>query len=84
MNHIQIYKKFTRIFPLVASIEVYEWFPNGKNSIRIRHFNDAEYVFTYIDNDDWVLETLDSYIKKMKGEKTKTTMNNLSKPMTAK
>ncbi len=42
------------------------WFPNGKNSIRIRLIDKHQYVFTFISDKDWCFETVDSHIKKMK------------------
>lgn len=48
---------------------VVEWFPNGKNSIRVRLTNGQDYIFTYINESEWSFETVDRYISThMKGE----------------
>lgn len=66
MAHDEIFKQFTNMFPIVAPT-LYEWFPNGKNSIRVRLNCGSDFVFTFFDSCDWCYETIDSYIKKMKG-----------------
>lgn len=60
MSHNEIYQMFTLQFP---DYMVKEWFPNGRNSIRIRQKNAQEFVFTYLSKTDWRFETIDSYIK---------------------
>lgn len=45
MAHDDIYKRFTEAVGPRVSADVEEWFPNGKNSIRVRVYgNDS--VFT--------------------------------------
>lgn len=56
--------------------EIDEWFPNGKNSIRIRFkkrtvlpfmINKGEYlIFTAASRNEWRLETIDSWINSIK------------------
>lgn len=67
MSHVIIFKQFTKHFPVWAD-QVKEWFPNGKNSIRVRLTVNTCYIFTWNGIEDWCLETVDSYIKNMKGE----------------
>lgn len=67
MLHTEVYEKFKFYFPRQSS-EVFEWFPNGLNSIRVRRAA-SELVFTYNNGYDWCLETVDSFINKMKGDK---------------
>jgi len=43
MKHKDIYKWFE----LYAGDNVAAWFPNGKNSIRIRQTNGQEFIFIY-------------------------------------
>lgn len=66
MNHEEIFECFKSNFP-GDHFYVVEWFPNGKNSIRIRRINDRDYVFTYNGQHDWCYETVESFIRKMKG-----------------
>lgn len=65
MVHREVYFKFKSLFPSIDAL-VSEYFPNGKNSIRVRTKNHCDYVFTYNDADDWRFETVDSFIKTMK------------------
>lgn len=74
MSHKQLFELFRRMFPdQVKDTIIY--FPNGKNSIRLRGFGDypffgQDFVFSYDGKEDWRLETVDSYLKwAMKGDK---------------
>jgi hypothetical protein len=42
------------------------WFPNGKDSIRVRYKNRMELVFTFHDQQNWKLETIKEFLKSMK------------------
>lgn len=73
MTHRQVYGLFCDIFPNNFD-ENTIYFPNGKNSVRIRGviglYNiRMDYVFTYIDKTRWRLETVDLFIDRLKGEK---------------
>lgn len=65
MLHDDVYKQFTGYF-LPLSHWVKEWFPNGKNSVRIRMKDGKDYVFTYDGKDDWCFETADCFIKRLR------------------
>lgn len=71
MIHNEVYKKFTSLFPEYAGNKVDCWFPNGKNSVRVRHKDKREFIFTYMSEKDWKLETLDSHIKALYEKNTK-------------
>lgn len=64
MLHDKVYKRFKQYFPL-ASKTIIQWFPNGKNSIRIRRMDGQEFVFTYYEKHNYRLETVDSFIKRL-------------------
>lgn len=49
--------------------EVKEYFPNGKNSIRIRKNNGQEFIFSLREPKAWKFETIDQFLADMKGEK---------------
>ena len=68
MPHEQIYLLFARKFPSLAN-EAKDWMQNGKNSVRIRLYNELEIIFTYNNDNDWCMETTKSFIKHMKGVK---------------
>lgn len=72
MTHNQIDKFFRSLFPAYYnSVEV--WFPNGKNSIRVRLRGlPDEFIFTYINDKEWKFETVGNYLNDIKkGEKLK-------------
>ena len=48
---------------------VKEYFPNGKNSIRIRKTNGQEFIFSLREPKAWKFETIDQFLVDMKGEK---------------
>ena len=61
MTHQKIYEKLLVIFPEMKD-KTGIFFQNGKDSIRIRHWNKKEYVFTYISDDDWKFETVKHFM----------------------
>lgn len=66
MLHTKVYGYFKDYLPAQAEkADVY--FPNGKNSIRIRNKDGSEFIFTCLSPKDWCYETLNIYIKRMKG-----------------
>lgn len=68
MAHDDIYKRFTEAVGPRVSADVEEWFPNGKNSIRVRVYgNDSVFTVSEEFPGRWKIESLDSYIAKMKG-----------------
>lgn len=69
MAHGDVYKWFELYFPQYAGENIEIWFPNDRNSIRVRQTNKQEFIFTYNGKDDWRFETIKSFIKGRKGEK---------------
>lgn len=69
MVHTDVYKWFALYFPDYAGDKVDKWFPNGKNSIRVRQTNGQEFIFTYNSQKDWRLETVNSFLSSAKGGK---------------
>lgn len=68
MTHKDIYKEFNQVFKdLSSTVEM--WFPNGKNSIRVRDKYKAEYIFTFNSPRNWSIETVENFIAKLKGDK---------------
>ena len=68
MLHDKIYEWFESYFPQYSK-HIVEWFPNGRNSIRVRRCDKQDFIFTYYDIDDWRFETVESFIKRLKGER---------------
>ena len=64
MVHKEVYKWFELYFPEYARY-VETWFPNGKNSVRVRQTNGQEFIFTYDAKDDWKFETRKSFINRL-------------------
>lgn len=65
MLPIDVLKKFKEIFP-IKDDNIECWWPNGKNSIRVRLTNHIELVLTYSSSKKWRLETVDSFNEKEK------------------
>ena len=40
----------------------FEWFHNGKNSVRVRFRTGKEFIFTYNSSDDWKIESVGSFL----------------------
>lgn len=68
MIHSEVYGRYKECLPDRAA-QSKEYFPNGRNSIRVRQNNEQEFVFTFIEPDSWKFETIDEFLTGMKGEK---------------
>ena len=68
MIHKDVYTMFEAYFPEVAA-KVDVWFPNGKDSVRVRLTSKREFIFSYINDNHWSFETIDSFLEKLKGDK---------------
>lgn len=68
MVHREVLERFKHLFPQYEGY-IKTWFPNGKDSVRLRQLNGQEFVFTFHSDKDWCFETLDSHLKHMKGGK---------------
>lgn len=68
MTHNEVWEAFKKRFSYASNCATY-WFPNGKNSIRIR-FPDGkpDLIFTYQNMKVWKIETVDSYLESTKVE----------------
>lgn len=53
MGHSEVMKWFESYFPDFSGERIDMWFPNGRNSIRIRQKNGQEFIFTYHGQKDW-------------------------------
>ena len=69
MTHIDVFKFFILFFPSYAGSKVDAWYPNGRNSIRIKHTDRQEFIFTYNNPRDWRFETVNSFLNRMEGGK---------------
>ena len=69
MIHSEVYGHYVECLPDRAA-QTKEYFPNGRNSIRVRQNDGQEFVFTFIESDSWKFETIDEFLAgMMKGEK---------------
>lgn len=62
MIHTEVYKHFKSLFPEKDKKSI-EYFPNGKNSIRVRNSDKKDMIFTFDDASNWKLETVSSFLK---------------------
>ena len=65
MTHDKVWEKFKERNGLVTDL-VACWFPNGRNSIRVRLVGGGDLIFTYMSRKKWRLETVDSYLESTK------------------
>ena len=56
MTHKAVYEMFQRLHPLYCC-EALTWYPNGRNSIKIKIIEDMIFVFTYHNAKTWSFET---------------------------
>lgn len=68
MTHSQVYGYFKEYLPEQEK-KVTEYFPNGKNSVRVRQTNGHDFIFSVESPKAWRFETIDRFISDMKGEK---------------
>lgn len=68
MIHSQIYGYFKECLP-EREKEVKEYFPNGRNSIRVRQNDGQEFIFSVTAPKVWKFETIDQFLVGMKGER---------------
>lgn len=47
MSHAEVYKAFRQYFPTYVGENIAAWFPNGRNSIRVREANGDEFIFSF-------------------------------------
>lgn len=63
MSHNEVYDQFKMFLPMYARCAE-TWFPNGKNSIRVRQMGGHDFIFTFKNDKDWRFETLTSFLNK--------------------
>lgn len=68
MFHSDIYKFFKECLPACAE-NITEYFPSGKNAIRVRQANGQEFIFSYNEPKVWRFETVGQFMADMKGDK---------------
>lgn len=67
MTHTNIFRRFRAMFPNLDYRDAI-WFPNGKDSIRLRGLYNfdgtkCDFIFTYHNKSNWRLETVDSFLE---------------------
>ena len=66
MSHNDVLKYFKEISPL-GDVRIETWYPNGKNSIRLRISEwNTELIFTYNSPRRWRIETVDFFVDNLK------------------
>lgn len=65
MSHNEVLKMFKNVFPTYSE-NMSIWFPNGKDSIRVRMYNGTTYIFTFRGGHDWRFETERSFVNSIR------------------
>ena len=74
MAHKDVYEEFKALLPDYAE-DVSDWFPNGKDSVRIRlGKTHQEFIFTIRSSEEWRFETLANFIKSLNENRRKGDM----------
>lgn len=68
MTHPEVLKRFKELFPQYFEDSTM-WFPNGKNSIRIRMSYCGDLVFSIDNKGKWIFETISHYLDRMEIER---------------
>ena len=68
MVHSKVFECFQEHLPAFAE-KVETYFPNGKNSIRVRQKDGKEFIFSFNGEKTWRFETIDQFLAGMKGGK---------------
>lgn len=66
MTHKMVHENFKRIFPGLAG-QTFQWFQNGKDSIRLRAAFQDDMIFTYTKSKDWRLESVGNWLASNRG-----------------
>ena len=65
MTQRDVFKAFMEISRTTEQ-DIEAWFPNGRDSVRVRLKNKKELIFTYDSPNYWRLETKGAYLTDMK------------------
>ena len=65
MTHNKVYEDFIERLPIYAE-KIEEWFPNGKDSIRVRFKDGKDHIYT-ITEFGFSFETKEHFINRLKG-----------------
>ena len=68
MVHSKVFECFQEHLPAFAE-KVETYFPNGKNSIRVRQKDGKEFIFSFNGEKTWRFETIDQFLAGLKGGK---------------
>lgn len=66
MTHFEIYNTYKKLMPFYSCYTIH-WFPYGSLSIKIRQEDQKEFIFTYINENDWMFETIGHFLARTKG-----------------
>lgn len=67
MTHKEVLAKLKEICT-IEDDETAVWFPNGRNSVRVRSKLYGEFIFTYHSKKKWRLESVESFLDSIKHE----------------
>ena len=62
MSHRAVYELFRKTFPVYSECVV-SWGPIGRNSVKVRLQDNADFVFSYLNDREWQFETIEHFNK---------------------
>lgn len=64
MTHQKLIEQFKAIFPEMGA-KVIEWYPTGKDCVRLRFTDYTELIFTFSGYMTWSLETVSTFTSRI-------------------
>ena len=66
MLHTDVISSYSELFPERCK-DIDTWLMNGYNSVRLKFKDGDERIFTFYNNKNWKIETVDSFIETLEG-----------------
>jgi hypothetical protein len=66
MSHANLFEEYRQLFKIDESL-IEEWFPCGKDSIRVRFTDGKEVIWTLKGPENWSIESVEHFCKRVGG-----------------
>lgn len=65
-NHEDLFEEYRQLLKVDESL-IEEWFPCGKDSIRVRFKDGKEVIWTITGPENWMIESVEHFCKRLTG-----------------